>query len=114
MSFTTEPDDAVARALATKSYSAHLSFDQLGSLDDETMDLIRDSILDIWHRAGQSSAAMHRAGELSKELAQRVARDPGNPDLADEGISHAREIALADQASAFLIDLATEVDAPAH
>jgi len=114
MRFDAEHDDedTVARALATKSYSAHLTLDQLGTLDKETMGIIRDRILRVWQDAGQPPGAMRRAGELGQELARRVARDPGTGELAAEGISHAREIAIADQAAAFLVDLATELDTP--
>lgn len=104
----------VARALASKSFSAHVMFDQIGSLDDEAMELIRARIMQVWGEAGFPPGAMRRATALSAELARLIADDEDASALEAEGIRHDRQIALAEQASAFLVALAAEVDnAPA-
>lgn len=112
MDFAASRDEEVARALTRKSFSAHVMFDQIGSLDEEAMTLIRAAVMRVWGEAGFPPGAVRQATALSAELARLISADEDASALEDEGVSRDRQIALAEQASAFLIALAAEVDSP--
>lgn len=105
-------EDEVARALASRSFSRHVAFDDIGALDVEAMGLIRQSVIRVWEDAGSPPGALHRAATLGTELPRLIAEDKASAGLQAEGVSRAREIALAEQASAFLTALAAEIDTP--
>lgn len=109
MDSTVARQDEVARALATKSFSAHVMFDQIGASDDEAADGIKSSIMRVWRRAGCPAGALHRATELSAQLALMI----GDEDAAAfeaEGVTHERQVALAQRATAFLVAMAEDID----
>lgn len=111
MDFETAQDDEVARALARKSFSHHVMFDDLGPLDAEAMGLIREAVTRVWEDAGSPPGAVRRATILSAELPRLLAEDEDVDTLEASGVSRDRQITLAEKADAFLIALAAEIDA---
>ena len=103
--------DEVARALATKAFSAHVMFDQIGASDDEAADGIRSSIMRVWRTAGCPVGALHRATELCAQLSLMIDDEDTSP-LESQGVSHEREVALAQRATAFLVAMAEDLDPP--
>lgn len=110
MDFETARNDEVAQALARKSFSYHVMFDEIGPLDDEATDRIREALTRLWEDAGSPPGAVRRATVLSAQLPQRIADDEDADALAVEGVSRERQVTLAERADAFLISLAAEID----
>lgn len=110
MDFETAQNDEVAQALARKSFSYHVMFDELGPLDDEATGRIREAVTRVWEDAGSPPGAVRRATVLSAQLPRLIARDEDADALAVEGVSRERQVTLAEKADAFLISLAAEID----
>lgn len=110
MDFATAQEDEVARTLAGRAFSRHMAFDSIGALDAEGAGLIRQTLIRTWEQAGSPAGALRRAAILSAELPRLVTENQTPADLKAAGVSHEREIAIAEQASVFLAALAAEVD----
>lgn len=97
-------DDAVARSLASKAFSAQVVGADLGHFD---ADLIRESLIHRWERAGSPPGAFLRAALLVLDLPARLAQDESSP-VEEFGISREDEIAAARRAGVFLEQLALD------
>ncbi|WP_101556550.1 hypothetical protein [Brevibacterium aurantiacum] len=98
-------DDAVARSLASKAFSAQVVGADLGHFDG---DLIRESLVLRWERAGSPPGAFLRAALLVLDLPARLAQDVSSSPVEEFGISKDDEIAAAQRAGKFLEQIALD------
>lgn len=96
-------DDPVARSLASKAFAAQVVGADLGEFD---ADLIRESLIYRWERAGSPPGAFLRAALLVLDLPARLAQDESSSPVEEFGISREEEIAAARRAGKFLEQIA--------
>lgn len=101
--------DEVAQSLARKAFARHVMWLDLGPMDAQARESIRESLVQVWEEAGSPPGAFSRAAILGAELPRLIAEDNGDS-LEHEGVSRAQQIACAEDSSAFLTSLATEID----
>lgn len=101
--------DEVAQSLARKAFARHVMWLELGPIDAQAKESIREALVQFWEEAGSPPGAFSQAAMLGAELPRLIAEDD-DVALEHEGVSRAQQIACAEDSSAFLTSLATEID----
>lgn len=98
-------DDPVARALASRAFTAQIVAAQLGEFD---ADLARESLIRRWEHAGSPRGAFLRAALLASALSARITEDD-SPLPEATSVSRNEQIAAAERAAGFLERIALDL-----